>query len=110
MTSFDPLACYWCGVHGHLARDYHSSGTQSLTLSGGSSGPIRGSSSKSGQSGPRCGRGRGRQTQFRGMGVVYDDEGHEHPVDDYGQLYIPLHPEETVAREANEEISKETKN
>ena len=109
MTSFDPLACYWCGVHGHLARDYPSSGTQSLTLSGGSFGPTRGSSSKSGQLGPRRGRGQGRQTRLGGIGVVYDDEGYEYPIDDYGQLYVLLHPEEIVAGEANEEISKETK-
>ena len=44
------------------------------------------------------------------MGVVYDDEGYEYPVDDYGQLYVPLHPKETIAGEAKEEISKETKN
>ena len=45
--NFDPLACYRCGVRGHLARDYPSTGTQSLTSSGGSTGPARGSSFKS---------------------------------------------------------------
>ena len=97
-------------MRGHLAHDHPSHGTQSLTLSGGSFGPTRGCSSKSGQLGPRHGRGRGRQTRFGRMGFVYDDEGYEYHVDDYGQLYIPLHPEETIAREAKEEISKETKN
>ena len=73
---FDPLACYRCGVRGHLARDCPSTSTQSLTLSGGSSGLTRGSSFKSGQSGPRRGRGRGRQVRFAGMNVLYDAEGY----------------------------------
>ena len=92
-------------MRGHFARNYPSSNTQSLTLSGGSFGPTRGSSSKFGQSGPRHGQGRGRQTWFAGMGIVYDDEGYEYPVDDYGQLYVPLNPEETISGEANEETS-----
>ena len=88
---FDPLACYRCGVHGHLARGCPNTSAQSLTLSGGGSGPTRGSSFKSGQSGPRHGRGRGRgrQVRFGGMNVLYDAEGYEYPVDNYGQIYIP---------------------
>ena len=31
-ANFDPLACYRCGVHGHLARDCPSTGNQSQTL------------------------------------------------------------------------------
>ena len=81
---FDPLACYRCGLRGHLARDCPSTLTQSLTLSGGSSGPTRGSSFKSGQSGPRRGRGRGRQVRFGGLNVVYDEEGYEYPIDNFG--------------------------
>ena len=84
---FDPLACYRCGVRGHLARDCPSTCTQSLTLSGGSSGPTRGSSFKSGRSGPKRG-GKGRHIRFAGMNVLYDSEGCEYPIDDYGQVYV----------------------
>ena len=106
---FDPLACYRCGVHGHLARDCPSTSSQLLTLSGGSSGPTRGSSFKSGQSGPKRGRGRGRQVRFTGMNVLYDAEGYEYLVDDYGQIYIPLETEQTAAEMHEEEKNKETK-
>ena len=41
------------GVRGHLAHDCPGTSTQLLTLSGGSSGPTRGRSFKSGQSGPK---------------------------------------------------------
>ena len=54
-TSFDPLAYYRCGVHGHLARDSPSSGTQSQKLGSNSSGTTHGSSFKSGRSGPKRG-------------------------------------------------------
>ena len=109
-TSFDPLACYRCGVRGHLARDRPNSGTQSLTSSGGSSGPIRGNSSKSGQSGPRRGRGRGRHVRFGGLNVLYDEEGNEYPVDDEGQLYVPLGYGQTDAEETQVETEKIIKN
>ena len=79
-------------------------------MSGGSSGPTRGSSFKSGQSGPKRGRGRGRQVRFAGMNVLYDAEGYEYPVDDYGQIYIPLETEQTAAEMHEEEKNKETKN
>ena len=92
-SGFDPLACYRRGVHGHLACDCPGSGNPSM--SGGSSGPTRGSSSKSGQSGPRRGRGRGQHVLFGGMNVVYDSEGYEYPVDDYGQIYVPLESKQT---------------
>ena len=98
-----------CGVRGHLARDCPSTSTQSLTLSGGSSGPTRGSSFKSGQSGPRRGRGRGRQVRFGGLNGVYDEEGYEYPIDNFHQLYVPLECEQTVAEEVREEKGKSTK-
>ena len=50
-NGFDPLACYRCGVRGHLARDCPSTGGPST--SGGSSGPTRGSSLRSGQFRPK---------------------------------------------------------
>ena len=110
LGGFDPLACYSCGVRGHLAREYPSTSTQSLTLSGGGSGPTRGSSFKSGESGPRREHGRGMQVRFAGMNVLYDAEGYEYPVDDYGQIYIPLEAEQTAAEINEEEKNKETKN
>ena len=67
-SGFDPLACYRCGVHGHLARDCPS--TSSPLMSGGSAGPTRGNSSKSGRSGPSRGRGRGRHVHFDDMNVL----------------------------------------
>ena len=76
----------------------------------GSSGPTRATSSRSGQSGPRRGRGRGRQVRFGGMNVLYDEEGYEYPIDDYGQIYVPLQPEQTAAENIEEEIDKNTKN
>ena len=106
--NFDPLACYQCGVRGHLARDCPSTGTKPLTTSGGSTGPTRGSSFKSGRSGPR--RGRGKHVRFGGMNVLYDSEGIEYPVDDYGQVYVPFELEQTGAGEIEEEKEKSTKN
>ena len=87
-TRFDPLACYRCGVRGHLARDC----PQSRSQSGGSSqnSSSRGTSSRSGQKGPQRGRGRGRQVRFGAFNVLYDEDGNTYPVDDAGQLYIPL--------------------
>ena len=43
------------------------------------------------------------------MNVLYDAEGYEYPVDDYGQIYIPLETEQTAAK-MHEEEKKETKN
>ena len=105
--SYDPLACYRCGVRGHLARDCpqkaQSSGSGNVV-------PSRGAFNKSGHKGPRN-RGRGRQTRFGAMGIVYDEEGYEYPIDDQGQLYIPYCPELTVASgETEEEKDKTTKN
>ena len=60
--------------------------------SGGSSqnGSSKGTSSRSGQKGPQRGRGRGRQVRFGAFNVLYDEDGNSYPVDDAGQLYIPL--------------------
>ena len=45
------------------------------------------------------------------MGIVYDAEGYEYPIDEEGQLYIPYHPEQTAALGGNEEENeKGTKN
>ena len=44
------------------------------------------------------------------MGIVYDNEGYEYPVDEYGQLYVPLYPEKTAAEEVQMEKEKDTKN
>ena len=97
-------------MRGHLARDCPSTGTQSLTSSGGSTGPTRGSSFKSGHKGPR-GCGRGRPVRFSGMNVLYDEAGNEYPIDDAGQLYVPLGFEQTVVEgETEEENIKEIKN
>ena len=86
--SYDPLACYRCGVRGHLARDCPQSGGAQSRGSG-NAGPSRGRFSQSGQRGPRT-RGRGRQVRFGGLNVLYDEDGNEYPVDDAGQLYVPL--------------------
>ena len=109
-SSFDPLACYRCGVHGHLAHDCPSSGTQWQTLGSSSSAPTRGSSFKSWHLAPKQGRGRGRQVRFGAMGIFYDDKGNEYPIDDYGQLYVPLRLEQIAVEEAEEEKDKNIKN
>ena len=44
------------------------------------------------------------------MNVLYDEDGNEYPVDDAGQLYVPLDAGFTVAEEAPEEKINETKN
>ena len=95
-------------MRGHLERDCPSTGTKLLTSSGESTGPTRGSSFKSGQSGPT--RGRGKHVWFGWMNVLYDSEGIEYPVDDYGQVYVPFELEQTGAGEIEEEKDKNTKN
>ena len=50
-----------------------------------------------------------RQVRFGGMGILYDDEGNEYPVDDYGQLYVPLGLEQSAIEEAQEEKDKKLK-
>ena len=95
-------------MHGHLAHD--CPGTGNSSMSGGSSGPTRRSSSKSGQSGPRRGRRRGRHVCFGSMNVLYDSRGYEYPVDDYRHIYVPLQSEQTDASVNEEETEKVTKN
>ena len=105
----DPMAWYRCEVRGHLAHDCPS--TSGPSMSGGSSGPTRGSPSKSGKSGPKRGRGPRRHFRFGGPNVLYDSEGQQYPVDDCGQIYVPLEAEQTSAEETfEEEKVKETKN
>ena len=108
-VNFDPLACYQCGVRGHLARNYPQSGAAQSQGSGNAV-PSRGSFMRSGQKGPR-GRGRGRRVRFGGLNVLYDEDGAAYPVDDAGQLYVPLdcgHDADDVLYE--EEKDKEIKN
>ena len=94
-------------MHGHLACDC-SQAAQSQ--GSGNAAPSHVGFSKSGHKGPR-GRGRGRTVRFGGLNVLYDEAGNEYPVDDAGQLYVPL-GYETEATEAmiEEEKQKETKN
>ena len=44
------------------------------------------------------------------MNVLYDSEGIEYPVDDYGQVYVPFEFEQSGARETEVEKEKDTKN
>ena len=106
-VNFDPLACYRCGVRGHLARDC----PQIVQSKGsGDAMPSCGNFSKSGQKGPH-GRGRGRLVRFSGMNELYDEAGNEYPVDDAGQLYVPRGFEQTMAEgEIAVENTKERKN
>ena len=105
--NFDPLACYRCGVRGHLARDCPQTG-KNQSRGSGNAVPSRGAFSKSGHKGPR---GRGRSVRFGGLNVLYDEAGNEYPVDDAGQLYVPLGYESAETGETiEEEKIKETKN
>ena len=107
--NYDPLACYRCGVRGHLARNCPQTST-AQTQGSGNAGPSRRVFTQSGQKGPKN-RGRGRQARFGAMGIVYDAEGYEYPIDEEGQLYIPYHPEQTAALGGTEEENeKGTKN
>ena len=50
------------------------------------------------------GRGRGgRPVRFSGLSVVYDDEGNQYPIDDAGELYVPLESVQAVGESAGEE-------
>ena len=107
-ANFDPLACYRCGVHGHLARDCPQAGA--APQGSGNAVPSQRKFSQSGQKGPR-GRGRGRSVRFGGLNVLYNEAGNEYPVDDAGQLYVPLGYEPAVTEEViEEEKTKEIKN
>ena len=106
--NFDPLACYRYGVRGHLARDYPQTGNVQ-TQGSGNVRPSRRSFSQSGQKGPKT-RGRGRSVRFSGLSILYDDEGNEYPIDDAGQLYVPLEMVQVVGESAEEEMKNGTKN
>ena len=102
------LACYRCGVRGHLACDCPQAGA--APQGSGNAVPSQRKFSQSGQKGPR-GRGRGRSVRFGGLNVLYDEAGNEYPVDDAGQLYVPLGYEPAVTEEViEEENTKEIKN
>ena len=107
-ANFDPLACYRCGVRGHLARDCPQTGAAPQGSS--NAGSSRGTFVKSGHKGPQRGRGRGRQVRFSGLNVLYDDEGNSYPIDETGQLYVPLDFGQAVAESAEVETPNEIKN
>ena len=43
------------------------------------------------------------------MNALYDDEGNEYPVDDAGQLYVPLGFEQTVVEEGQRKKKNQQK-
>ena len=94
-------------MRGHLARDCPQN-RDTQTQGSGNVRPSRGSFSQSGHKGPKA-RGRSRSVRFSGLSILYDDEGNEYPVDDAGQLYVPLESVQTVGESAEEEITKDTK-
>ena len=71
--------------------------------------PSHGGFSKSGRKGPRL-RGRGRSVRFSALNVLYDDEGNVYPVDDAGQLYVPLESTHAMDESAEAEMQNERKN
>ena len=76
----------------------------------GNVGPSQRKFSQPGPKGPK-GRGRGRSARFGGLNVLYDEAGNEYPVDDGGQMYVPLGFESVVTEGVNEEEkSNEIKN
>ena len=48
--------------------------------------------------------------RFSALNVLYDDEGNSYPVDDAGQLYVPLEFAHAVDESAEAEIENERKN
>ena len=105
-VDFEPLAGYRYGGCGHMARDCPQA---AQSQGSGNAVPSHGGFSKSGQKGPKS-RGRGRSVRVSALNVLYDDEGNVYPVDDAGQLYVPLESVQTVGESAEEEITKDTKN
>ena len=59
---------------------------------------------------PRSIQRMGQHVRFGGMNVLYDSEGYEYPINDYGQIYIPLESEPADAMMIEEEKEKNTKN
>ena len=100
-TPADPLACYVCGVRGHLARDC----PQGTSASRGGSTSSSVNQSRNVQRGTFSNRSRGRRTRFSGLNVVYDAEGQEYPVDDNGVIYIPA--DEQTGADADEQPQQE---
>ena len=99
--SADPLACYVCGVHGHLARDC----PQGTSASRGGSTSSSVNQSRFVQRGTSSNRSGGRRTPFSGLNVVYDAEDQEYPVDDNGVIYIPA--DEQTGAKAEEQPQQE---
>ena len=80
-------------------------------MSGSGTTLARGTSSKAGHIGPSQSRGRGRHVRFAVFNVLYDSEGQEYPVDDYGQIYVPLESEHAGGEDqVEDEKEKTTKN
>ena len=96
-------------MRGHLAHNCPQKLVQSQ--GSGNAGPSQKSFSGSGRGGPRN-RGRGRQVRFGGLNVLYDEDRQAYPVDDAGQLYVPLEFGHTAGEGdgSEEEKGKSTKN
>ena len=45
-----------------------------------------------------------------GLNVLYDDEDNSYPIDDAGQLYMPLDLGQTIVESTEEEKIENTKN
>ena len=43
------------------------------------------------------------------MNVMYDEEGNQYPIDDQGQLYVPLGYKQIFVKETHEENINETR-
>ena len=94
-------------MHGHLARDCPQN---ARPQGSGNAAPSRGRFPQSGRQGPNRGGGK-RSVRFSGLNLLYDEEGNQYPVDDAGQLYVPLGLEQTVNVGENEaEKSENPKN
>ena len=48
--------------------------------------------------------------RFSALNVLYDDEGNAYPVDNAGQLYVPLESAHSVDESAKAETQNERKN
>ena len=77
-------------------------------MSGSGTTLTRGTSSNSGRTGPDRSRGRGRHVRFVGFNVLYDSEGQEYLVDNYGQIYVPLESEHVGGKDQVEDEKEKT--